>query len=155
MVRRQNKRYPNGFNGQGGLDLSRLATNQEAQQAATAAQEAFNVVMFDGRPFRVPQEIQVVPYLEMAYRARRGDHAAALTLTTFGIQLWDAARRPYWPLETPAELTAAISGGEADAKPQMPDNYELTGQSGHAQALAPAEPASAESSILLPPGVEV
>lgn len=104
-MRQQNKRYPNGFNGHGGRDLSQLAVTPPGEQ--------FSVVMFDGVPFRAPQDIQVVPYLEMAYRARRGDESAALTLTTFGIVLLDATKRQYWPVEPQEQIAAIIESSEA------------------------------------------
>lgn len=138
MVRQQNKRYPNGFTGQGGLDMSRLALDPNV----APPQPAQSIVVFDERPFLCPQHIQVVPYLEMAYRARRGDEAAALTLRTFGITLQDATKRPYWPEPEPAS-----DAPEPPPAPPLEDR-----QPSEADPLASAD--ACASGILLPPGTE-
>jgi hypothetical protein len=53
-------------------------------------------VAFDGRRFPA-NCAHTVPFLYLAFKARRGDALAAELLDAFGVSVRDAGDRPYWP----------------------------------------------------------
>lgn len=60
-------------------------------------------VVFDGFRFATSGYAMNLPVLEMAYRARRGDSAAAELLDKFRVRVLDFDQNPYWPMVTAEE----------------------------------------------------
>jgi hypothetical protein len=82
-------------------------------------------VEFDGHRFVCPGQhaVALIPILDLAYRARRGDRGAGALLTGFKVNIKDADGKMYWPAEVPvtgagvsAEMRAlALAALEGDA----------------------------------------
>ena len=72
-----------------------------------------DTISFDGFQFGGSIGGMVVPYIEMAYRARRGDAVAAEILNSFKVIIYDANEKTYWPMDgsvkTPADRVATVS----------------------------------------------
>ncbi len=136
-------RYAN-LNGVG-AGLGAAVGAQLMGQQPPRPQQVAILINFDGHEFPVPAmqmgervqvDLSLAPIYEMAYRARRGDEAAAATLSAFGIGLVSKDRVQYWPptVETEAPTT------ETSPLPQ-------------AEVSIIEPPPSEPSNILLPPGV--
>ena len=71
-----------------------------------------HTISFDGFQFGGSISGMAAPYIEMAYRARRGDAVAAEILNSFMVTIYDANEKTYWPMDgsvkTPADRVATV-----------------------------------------------
>ena len=72
--------------------------------------------IFDGHEFPRLQPMPTSFFFYLAYKARRGDEAAALILKTFTIGLNDVFGKPYWPVRVPILECVGVDPGAGDDK---------------------------------------